>query len=58
MKLSVLRGPPPKVIWLNAGNVANSVVSSLILQNADAIEEFVAHPELGVLALGLGSRLR
>ena len=50
VKLSVLRGPPPKVLWLNAGNVANSVVSNLILQNADAIEAFVAHPELGVLA--------
>ena len=58
MKLSVLRGPPPKVLWLNAGNVANNVVSNLILQNADAIEAFVAHPELGVLALGLGPRSR
>ena len=58
VKLSVLRGPPPKVLWLNAGNVANSVVSNLILQNADAIEAFVAHAELGVLALGLGPRSR
>lgn len=58
VKLSVLRGPPPKVIWLNAGNVANSVVSTLILENADAIEAFVAHPELGVLALGIGPRSR
>ena len=56
VKLSVLRGPPPKVIWLNTGNVANSVVSSLMLQNADAIEAFVADPDLGVLALGFGPR--
>ncbi|MBL0171926.1 MAG: DUF5615 family PIN-like protein [Gemmatimonadaceae bacterium] len=40
VKLSVLRGPPPKVILLNAGNVANSIVSNLILQNAAAIEAF------------------
>ena len=58
MKLSVLRGPPPKVVWVNAGNVANVVVTDLILQNADAIEAFVDHPELGVLALSLGPRAR
>lgn len=56
VKLSVLRGPPPKVLWLNVGNAATSVVASLLLQHADAIEAFVAHPELGALALGLGPR--
>lgn len=55
-KLSVLRGPPPKVVWLNVGNVANRVIAQLILTNADAIEAFADHPELGVLALGLGPR--
>jgi len=56
VKLSVLRGPPPKVVWLNIGNVSNAVVTAILLQHADAIEAFVAHPELGFLALGHGPR--
>lgn len=56
VQLSVLRGPPPKVLWLNVGNASSPAISQLLLQNADAIESFVAHPELAFLALGLGPR--
>lgn len=56
VKLSVLRGPPPKVVWLNVGNAATTVITHLVLQNAAAIEAFAEHPELGFLALGIGSR--
>jgi predicted nuclease of predicted toxin-antitoxin system len=56
VKLSVLRGPPPKVVWLNIGNVSNAVVTSVLLGHAPDIEAFVAHPELGFLALGFGNR--
>ena len=56
VKLSVLRGPPPKVVLLNLGNVSNAVVTSVVLGHAADIEAFVAHPELGFLALGFGSR--
>jgi hypothetical protein len=37
-------------------NLSEQLVRSW--KNADAIEAFVAHPELGVLALGLGPRSR
>ena len=58
VQLSVLRGPPPKVLWLNVGNVRTPEVAQLLLQRADAIEAFVAHAELASLALGIGPRAR
>jgi predicted nuclease of predicted toxin-antitoxin system len=51
---SVLRGPPPKVLWLNVGNAGTAVIAQLLLRNAAAIEGFVEHPEVAFLALGLG----
>ena len=56
VQLSVLRGPPPKVLWLNVGNAGTAAIAGLLLQNADAIDAFVEHPELAFLALGLGPR--
>lgn len=56
VQLSVLRGPPPKVLWLNVGNARTPVISELLIKNAAAIEDFVVHPELAFLALGLGPR--
>ena len=54
--LSVLRGPPPKVIWLNVGNAATTAVATLLLDSAAAIAQFVDHPDAGFLALGFGRR--
>ena len=56
VQLSVVRGPPPKVLWLNVGNASTPAIAKLLLSNASAIEAFAAHPELGFLALGLGPR--
>ncbi|MGH7655057.1 MAG: DUF5615 family PIN-like protein [Gemmatimonadaceae bacterium] len=54
--LSVLRGAPPKVVWLNVGNAGTSAIARLLLDSADAIEQFVAHPDAGFLALSFGPR--
>jgi predicted nuclease of predicted toxin-antitoxin system len=56
VQLSVLRGPPPKVLWLNVGNAGTSAITRLLQQNAEAVEAFAAHPELAFLALGFGPR--
>lgn len=56
VQLSVLRGPPPKVLWLNVGNAGTPVIARLLLANAEAIEGFVEHPEVAFLALGIGPR--
>lgn len=56
VRLSVMRGPPPKVIWLNVGNAGSTVIAELLIDNAEAIEAFAIHPEHAVLALGPGFR--
>jgi len=49
--LAVLRGFPPKLIWLQSGNCTTAQIESLIRSHADAIAEFEADSEAGVLAL-------
>lgn len=50
--LSVMRGIPPKVVWLNVGNARTLAISVLLLESAEAVEQFATHPEVGFLALG------
>jgi predicted nuclease of predicted toxin-antitoxin system len=38
--LSLLRGAPPKVIWLRCGNQPTDHVEQLLRRHADAIAEF------------------
>ena len=53
VQLSVMRGPPPKILWLNVGNARTVAIARLLLENAQAIEDFAVHPELAFLALRL-----
>ena len=50
-ELALLRGHPPKVIWLNCGNVSNAIVRRKLLDNAEAIQRFIASVENGVLEI-------
>jgi predicted nuclease of predicted toxin-antitoxin system len=36
--LSLLKGAPPKIIWLKSGNVAKAEIVNLLLRNKAAIE--------------------
>jgi predicted nuclease of predicted toxin-antitoxin system len=38
--LCVLRGAPPKVIWLRLGNCASSVIRDVLASNTDQITSF------------------
>jgi predicted nuclease of predicted toxin-antitoxin system len=49
--LSVARGFPPKVVCLAIGNASNAATATLMLQQADAIDQFAEHPEAGFLLL-------
>jgi predicted nuclease of predicted toxin-antitoxin system len=49
---SVLRGNPPKVVWLNVGNTRNATIAALLKSHADDIERFVADTDHTFLALG------
>ena len=49
--MSVLRGFPPKVIWLRLGNCTTAEVERTLRANADVIKGFAADSTLGVLEL-------
>jgi predicted nuclease of predicted toxin-antitoxin system len=51
--MSILRGAPPKVFWLNIGNARNAFIAALILGHAEGIERFLAHDEYSFLAIGI-----
>lgn len=51
-RLSVLRGAPPKVVWLRLGNCATEDVARLLRQRADDIRRFEAQGEETFLELG------
>lgn len=40
--LSILRGPPPKVIWLRCGNATVAEVEALLRQRSDEIASLAA----------------
>ena len=48
----MLRGPPPKVIWVRLGNCTTADVARLLRFRHQQIEAFVAHPDAAFLALG------
>lgn len=50
--LSVIRGSPPKVLWLLTGNCKTAQVEELLRARAAEILDFASDPEAGVLALG------
>jgi predicted nuclease of predicted toxin-antitoxin system len=51
-RLSVLSGPPPKVIWLRMGNCSTEQIIELLREMRDEIQAFLQHEEAGFLALG------
>jgi predicted nuclease of predicted toxin-antitoxin system len=51
LEMSLLLGYPPKVIWLNLGNVSNAVVRNKILGHLDVIGAFLRDEASGVLEI-------
>lgn len=51
-RLSVLIGPPPKVLWIRLGNCATADVARLLRFRADEVRAFAQHQEVAFLALG------
>jgi len=50
--LSVARGAPPKVIWLQLGNCTTAQVEAVLRSRSADIEAFNADPSVGTLVLG------
>ena len=49
--LSLLRGAPPKVIWLVVGNTSTAEILRILLAHAQAIKTFISEPDTSLLAL-------
>lgn len=50
-ELSVLRGFPPKVIWIRRGNCGTHEIEEILRVHLDDIRAWIQDPGLGVLAL-------
>jgi predicted nuclease of predicted toxin-antitoxin system len=50
--MSVLRGAPPKVVWLNIGNATNASTLALLRSQVAVIDDFSGYSEATFLALG------
>ena len=50
-ELSLLRGFPPKVIWIRIGNCTTKDIESLIRSHSKEIENFYRESDLGILIL-------
>lgn len=51
-RLSVLVGPPPKVVWIRLGNCTTGDVERLLRGRFEQVRAFVEHEESAFLALG------
>ncbi len=51
-RLSVVRGFPPKVVWIRVGNCTTPEVAALLRARAVEVTAFLADDEAGFLALG------
>lgn len=49
--LSMLYGPPPKVVLLAVGNATTKVIEKLMLRDAGLIGQFIEHETTGLLIL-------
>jgi len=49
--MSLLRGAPPKVIWLVVGNTSTAEILQILLAHPTVIETFVTEPITSLLTL-------
>jgi len=49
--LSILRGFPPKVIWIRRGNCKTSDIEAILRKNFDAINELETETQIGLITL-------
>ncbi|MGI8553012.1 MAG: DUF5615 family PIN-like protein [Dehalococcoidia bacterium] len=50
-ELAIVRGFPPKVIWLRLGNCTNRQVEQVLRDNYSAIAALATNPEVGVITV-------
>lgn len=50
-ELGVVRGFPPKIIWIRRGNCSTQEIESILRENYDAIKSLSNDDETGILTL-------
>jgi predicted nuclease of predicted toxin-antitoxin system len=50
--LSLVRGFPPKVIWIRRGNCSTKEIATILRSSTQDIHDFFQNPSLGILTLG------
>lgn len=51
-RMALLRGAPPKFVWIRLGNCTTEEIAALIRRRRDDIVEFDAQSDVSVLELG------
>ncbi len=49
--MSLLRGHPPKLIWITAGNTTTRNLEKILVERAEQLNDFVNNNELGCLEI-------
>ena len=49
--LNIIRGIPPKIIWLKTGNLTTKAISTLLQKNKSSLIEFLESSALGILEI-------
>ena len=49
--LSLLRGTPPKVIWLRGGNVTKAAITQVLIENRGRIQDMLNSDEIACVEL-------
>lgn len=49
--LSLIRGFPPKVIWIRRGNCSTQAIEQILRSATDTIQRLAEDPSIGVLTL-------
>ncbi|ELR99770.1 DUF5615 family PIN-like protein [Gloeocapsa sp. PCC 73106] len=50
-ELLMIRGFPPKVIWIRSGNCSTKTIETLLRKNYEVIRSFAKDKSIGLLAL-------
>ena len=49
--IQLLRGFPPKIIWLRCGNASTNSILSILTSHSQLIEEFLHQSQMGILQI-------
>ena len=49
-EISLIKGFPPKIIWIRSGNLTTAQIAKLIVNNKESIDEFITKEEFKELA--------